>query len=87
MTWCNTLRTLINTKAEGIPGQKRVIIDVESGDGQSLGSKKIGSSEVSNILVEPSRAKCVKLCKLLNVKVPELALKTSTTVKWMQKEG
>ncbi|GKT67457.1 hypothetical protein ColTof3_14796 [Colletotrichum tofieldiae] len=52
LLWCNSLRSRINRLVETMPSSKAIILDVGTGDGQSLDSIDLTNQSVSRILIE-----------------------------------
>lgn len=70
LLWCNSLSKYVNTLVESMNTPKPIIIDVGSGDGQSLDCMNIDGSTHSRLLIEPDSSKCERLCRRLGLKVP-----------------
>jgi hypothetical protein len=67
LIWCNELRKSIHKRALGRRDNRSIILDVGSGDGQSLDSM-MASQSTSCVYVEPDEGKCKKLARRLNTK-------------------
>lgn len=70
LLWCNNVTRHINSHVESMDTSKVLIIDVGSGDGQSLDMMSIHDHRFSRLFVEPDTKKFVKLCKRLKVNCP-----------------
>lgn len=70
LLWSNSLRSSINRIVERCSSNKAIVLDVGTGDGQSLDSMDLANQIVSRILVEPDAAKCAKLCRRLGKRPP-----------------
>jgi hypothetical protein len=67
--WSNMLRTVLYNRASRMSVEKRIIMDVGTGEGQSVESFIKGKSY---ILVEPDYNKCVLLARRINVRVQDI---------------
>lgn len=71
LLWCKSVSRYINKLVESIDTPKPIIIDVGSGDGQSLDSMDNTSPTYSRLLIEPDVDKCKRLCRRLGQRPPE----------------
>ena len=62
--WCSSVRQKINQIASKTTGKGRVILDIGAGDGQAI-SDYSTDSNITYMLVEPSKIKCQKLLRRL----------------------
>jgi hypothetical protein len=67
LMWCNNLTHKINTFVENIQDSKSIIIDVGTGDGQSLDNMSHNNTKISRVFIEPDLDKCVKLARRLRI--------------------
>lgn len=67
LLWCNELRRVIHKRALSRNDNRNIVLDIGSGDGQSLDSM-VASQSTSCIYVEPDFAKCAKLAWRLKTK-------------------
>lgn len=70
LLWCNALRMSINRLVETTTSNRTIVVDVGTGDGQSLDSMALDSQSVARILVEPDREKCARLCRRVGERLP-----------------
>lgn len=68
LLWCNSVRSDLNRMVESMDVPRTIVLDVGSGDGQSIDSMRLNSGKVSRILVEPDRGKYVRLCRRIGVR-------------------
>lgn len=66
--WCNNLRSSIYSSVHRQVKDRGVILDIGTGDGQSLDSL-ISMDNISIIFVEPDSSKCRKLISKLGIKM------------------
>ncbi len=64
--WSNKIRVYMYNRARVVCGDKRVILDIGTGDGQSVDAFQADST-YSYILVEPDRDKCNRLSQRLRI--------------------
>lgn len=62
LMWCNTIRHKLHQIASNAVGRGRVVLDIGSGDGQAI-SDYASNSEITYILLEPDKNKCLKLAR------------------------
>lgn len=68
LLWCNSIRSDLNRIVETLDVPRTIILDVGSGDGQSIDSMRLDDGRVSRVFVEPDRSKYIRLCKRLGVR-------------------
>lgn len=66
LLWCNTLRTKLHTSAVSVRADKRIVLDIGTGTGQSLDSYH-RREDLSFILVEKDPDRCEKLARRLRI--------------------
>ena len=58
--WSNEIRDLLYGRCTDMDSEKRIVLDIGTGDGQSM-DHSVYSKNLSYILVEPDRTKCIRL--------------------------
>jgi hypothetical protein len=67
LLWCNELRRLLQRKAVEMQPTKSIILDIGTGDGQSLDAM-MRNEQTSYIFIEPDARSCAALARRLGIK-------------------
>lgn len=75
LLWCNSLKSYINRLVKENNSKYVIVLDVGSGDGQSLDYIGPTSPKISRVFIEPDRDRYKRLYKCLRVRRPSARTK------------